>query len=52
MEWIERQDAVYNYPKVEEAESITCNRGTILQTTETTAIYVIPINFIYVKEAY
>ena len=52
MEWLEIQDNNYNYPKIEGAESISCNRGTILQTTETSAIYVIPINFIYVKEAY
>ncbi len=52
MEWVEIQDFNRNYPKIEGAESITCNRGTILQTTETNAIYVMPINFIYVKEAY
>ena len=52
MEWIEIQDFNCNYPRIEGAEGITCNRGTILQTTETTAIYVMPIKFIYVKEAY
>lgn len=52
MEWLEKQDNNRNYPEIEGAESISCNRGTILQTTETTAIYVIPIVFIYVKEAY
>lgn len=52
MEWVEQQDNIGNYPEIEGAERITCNRGTILQTTETTAIYVMPINFIYVKEAY
>lgn len=52
MDWIENQDTNCNYPKIEGAEGISCNRGTILQTTETTAIYVIPIKFIYVKEAY
>lgn len=52
MDWIENQDANCNYPEIEGAEGISCNRGTILQTTETTAIYVIPMQFKYVVEAY
>ena len=50
MEWIEEQDKIGNLPKIEGIEKINCNRGTILQTTETTAIYVIPMQVIYVKD--
>lgn len=50
MEWIETQNDLGNLPKLEGIESISCNRGTILQTTETTAIYVIPMQVIYTKE--
>ena len=52
MEWLEIQERKCNYPKIEGAEKITCSRGTILQTTKTTAIYVIPIHLEYVKEVY
>ena len=51
LDWIEEQDKKDNLPDIEGAERIKGNRGTILQTTETTAIYVIPLQFIYVKEA-
>lgn len=51
MQWIDKQDNVGNLPEIEGAERISCNRGTILQTTETTAIYVIPMQLIYVEEA-
>lgn len=51
MEWIEEQDDKGNLPEIEGIEKIKCNRGTILQTTESTAIYVIPMQVIYVKEA-
>ena len=51
-EWIERQDDIGNLPDIENIESIECTgRGTILQTTETTAIYVIPMKVVYLKEA-
>lgn len=50
MEWIEEQDDNSNLPEIEGIERITCNRGTILQTTETTAIYVIPMQVIYSKD--
>lgn len=52
MKWIEIQELKCNYPKIEGTEKISCNRGTILQTTETTAIYVIPIHLEYVEEVY
>lgn len=50
--WIELQERKSNYPKIEGAEKITCDRGTILHTTKTTAIYVIPIHLEYVEEVY
>ena len=50
MDWIEKQNNLGNLPDIEGVETINCNRGTILQTTETTAIYVIPMQLIYVKE--
>ena len=39
-----------NLPDIDGIEKISCNRGTILQTTETTAIYVIPMQIIYIEE--
>ena len=46
--WIYEQDKIGNLPKVEGINWITCTgRGTILQTTETTAIYVIPMQVVY-----
>lgn len=51
MDWIEQQDSEGVLPKIDGAQSISCNRGTILQTTETTAVYVIPIKFEYEQEA-
>ena len=50
MDWIESQNDKEILPEIEGIESISCNRGTILQTTETTAIYVIPMQVIYIKE--
>ncbi len=51
LDWIEEENNKGNLPSIKGAEEIKGNRGTILQTTETTAIYVIPLQFIYVKEA-
>lgn len=51
LDWIEEENNKGNLPDIKGAEEIKGNRGTILQTTETTAIYVIPLQFIYVKEA-
>ncbi len=51
LDWIEEENSKGNLPNIEGAENIKGNRGTILQTTETTAIYVIPLQLIYVKEA-
>ena len=50
LDWIEEENSKGNLPNIEGAEEIKGNRGTILQTTETTAIYVIPLQFIYIKE--
>ena len=46
--WIYEQDKIGNLPKIEGINWIKCTgRGTILQTTETTAIYVIPMQVVY-----
>ena len=50
-EWIEEQNDIGNLPEIENAESIECTgRGTILQTKDTMAIYVIPMRVTYIKE--
>ena len=47
-EWIKEQDKIGNLPKIDSICWIKCTgRGTILQTTETTAIYVIPMQVVY-----
>lgn len=47
-EWIYLQDKIGNLPKIDNVVWIKCTgRGTILQTTENTAIYVIPIQVVY-----
>lgn len=51
LDWIEGENNKGNLPKIKGAEEIKGNRGTILQTTEATAIYVIPLQFIYIKES-
>ena len=51
LDWIEEENNKRILPMIKGAEEIKANRGTILQTTETTAIYVIPLQFIYVEEA-
>ena len=46
--WIKEQDKIGNLPKIDGICWIKCTgRGTILQTTETTAIYVIPMQVVY-----
>lgn len=46
--WIKEQDEKENLPKIDGICWIRCTgRGTILQTTETTAIYVIPMQVVY-----
>ena len=46
--WIYEQDKIGNLPKIDGICWIKCTgRGTILQTTETTAIYVIPMQVVY-----
>ena len=52
MKWLETQELKRNYPKIDGAEKITCDRGTILQSSKKTAIYVIPIHLEYVEEVY
>ena len=48
MKWIYEQDKNDNLPKIDGICWIKClGRGTILQTTETTAIYVIPMQVAY-----
>ena len=50
--WVKEQNNKGNLPEIKGIESIECiGRGTILQTTETTAIYVIPMKVIYLEEA-
>lgn len=50
--WIKEQDKTGNLPKIDGICWIKCTgRGTILQTTETTAIYVIPMQVVY-EEAF
>lgn len=48
MEWIKTQNRSKNLPKIEGAFSIKCTSPSyILQKTETTAIYIIQMNFTY-----
>ena len=50
-EWIYVQDKIGNLPKIDGICWIKCTgRGTILQTTETTAIYVIPMQVVYEED--
>lgn len=47
-DWIYEQNKQENLPKIDGAVWIKClGRGTILQTTDSTAIYVIPIQVAY-----
>lgn len=51
-EWIKEQDNKENLPKMDCICWIKClGRGTILQTTDSTAIYVIPMQVVY-EEAF
>ena len=50
--WIKEQDKTGNLPKIDGICWIKCTgRGTILQTTDSTAIYVIPMQVVY-EEAF
>lgn len=50
-DWIYEQDKKDNLPQIEGICWIRCTgRGTILQTTETTAIYVIPMQVVYEQD--
>ena len=51
MKWIYQQDKIGNLPKIDGICWIKClGRGTIQQTTETTAIYVIPMQVVYEED--
>lgn len=51
--WIYEQDNKGNLPKIDGIEWIKClGRGTITRTTETTAIYSIPMQVAYIEEAF
>lgn len=48
MDWVSTQNRLKNYPKIDGAFSIKCTSpGYVLQKTETTAIYIIQLNFTY-----
>ena len=50
-DWIYEQDKKDNLPPIDGICWIRCTgRGTILQTTETTAIYVIPMQVVYEED--
>lgn len=50
MEWVENQNNKRNYPDIKGARSITCtSHGYVLSKTETSAIYIIQMNFQYYK---
>lgn len=50
--WIYEQNNKGNLPKIDGIDWIKClGRGTIERTTETTAIYVIPMQVAYIEEA-
>lgn len=52
MKWIYEQDNEGNLPKINGIDWIKClGRGTIERTTETTAIYVIPMQVAYIEES-
>lgn len=47
-EWIKTQNRLKNFPKIDGAFSIKCTSPSyVLQKTETTAIYIIQIDFTY-----
>ena len=47
-DWVYEQDKIGNLPKIDNICWIKClGRGTIQQTTESTAIYVIPMQIAY-----
>ena len=51
-DWIHEQNEKDNLPKIEGIDWIKClGRGTIQQTTENTAIYIIPMQVAYIEEA-
>lgn len=51
--WIEEQNSKDNLPKINGIDWIkVLGRGSIEQTTETTAIYVIPMQVAYIEEAF
>lgn len=50
--WIYEQNEKGNLPEIDGIDWIKClGRGTIERTTETTAIYIIPMQVAYIEEA-
>lgn len=48
MEWVSTQNRLKNFPNIDGAFSIKCTSpGYVLQKTDTTAIYIIQLNFTY-----
>ena len=51
--WVYEQNQIGNLPKINGIDWIKClGRGTLTQTTEKTAIYSIPMQVAYIKEAF
>ena len=51
LNWVYEQNKIDNLPKIDGICWIKClGRGTILQTTTTTAIYVIPMQVVYEED--
>ena len=51
--WIYKQNEKGNLPKIEGIDWIKClGRGTITRSSDTTAIYSIPIQVAYIEEAF
>ena len=48
MKWVETQNKEKNFPDIDGAQEISCTSpGYVLNKTETTAVYIIQMNFTY-----